>query len=343
MSAGASLFFPLLLTALGSGMREAMRNGGFGMFVVAFFGAVTTLAVSVMGGLVVRGRRIPPGVFVAIAVVPVLFAIMFAAYNYRRMIMAIATVDSTQRYAIMALGTSENANLDLLGSLASAFAMATAAIALFGSLATIDVQRLGARPSLGRLAPIVAGVLAALVAMGVAAFFSPRPGGLPMRFTHVVGIGLMTAAMTGAARASAVLRAWHDEKEARHALASFVAGALAVVAALVLFERAAAALADVVTLPALAGDPFRRGLDPSQRAVILAELSRAHVAFVAGAAAQAVLFTVAGGVAVVGGATAKRHPLTPSVVVALVMLVIAALAVIGRSAMTYDLSAFLAA
>lgn len=319
-----AVFIPWLLL-LGKGPAEGwrtFREGGGGMWLIALLDFALPVALGIAGAVVVRGKRVPSGLFFGVAVMPFFAAIFFGWLAVRLVDGALSggAVDPSQALRINAAGISEALSLDLFGGFVTCGAALIGAVALTGAVASIDVttatRNEAQRPSsVFGAATLVAGA-AWLVAILIVTALRLRTFG-PISIWVVFVVGTVVPLAVFAARAAPVLRGWHDPIEARRAAGGLFVAGLAAMLAVVVFERAILARTASDVFGAVSG----ANIDPSQRAAILMELVEARKWTAIAYAIHGVLGGATFALAVAGsiGRDASgrvRHPISPSLVMA---------------------------
>ncbi len=306
----------VLLGVVERGRAGAWRlfvDGGTSMWPLVLLGVVVPIAVAGLGVFVMRGKRVPPGLLFVAASLPFGVALLGAWQGHRRVIGAVGgeAVDPEQKARLLAEGIAETMSNDVLGGLVACGASLVAAVACAATVASIDI-RIAERQSV-RAGGLLAGAVAAgawLVATLALSALRLRAAG-PLVLLPVLVVAALVPFATLAARATPILRAWHDRAEARHAASSLLVAMAASLLALFALERAIDAAATSRALSAIAGE----SLDDSQRARILAESLVAVKLAPASYAVHAVL-----GVATFGVLLARAgNPISPSSAAALLL------------------------
>lgn len=327
----ATALFPLVVTASDPRITTvALRSvNGVGMRALGLLGVLIAVAVTALGVLAVRGKRVPAGALLAIPALPVLVGAAFVFRDYGQMKRALAlsgrTLDGVFGWEdssrLLALGLTEIACLDLFASLSAAFASAAAGAGLLGGAVTVDRRR--APPASSWLVPTVLGALAALSIVAPRVVLGDGIGRLAIRLPALGVVVTGTVLVALAARNAVVARAWHDEREAKQLLASILTGTLAIACSALLFERASRAALDVDILPLTA----MRSMDPMQRFAILRDVASSYRVHAISACVEGALLVSAAIVAMLGGVGRGRHPVTRSLVPGLAALALAAVVV----------------
>lgn len=308
------------LLLLGNGPADAwraFREGGLGMWPIALFDFVLPVALGISGALAVRGKRVPPGLFFGIAVLPLFVALLFGWLAARLVEGALAggAVDPSQAMRIHAAGMSEALSLDRFGGFVTCGAALIGAVALTGAVASIDVTTAtrndAARPSsVFGAATLVAGAAWVVGTMILTALRLRSVG--PLSIWVVLVVATVVPLAVFAARAAPVLRGWHDPIEARRAASGLLVAGFAAMLAVLVFERAVLARTASDVFGAVSGE----SVDPSQRARILMELVEARKWTNIAYGFHAVLGGATFALALAGSIGSGRHPASPSMVIA---------------------------
>jgi hypothetical protein len=315
-------FFPWLLL-LGKGPGDAwrtFREGGLGMWFLALLDFALPVALGIAGAVVVRGKRVPSGLFFGVAVIPFFVSILFGWLALRLVDGALVNgaVDPLLALRIDAAGMSEALALDRFGGFITCGAALIGAVALAGAVASIDVaaaarsdgQQRPASSSVFGAATLVSGA-AWLVAILVLTALRIRTVG-PICIWMFFVVATLVPLAVFAARAAPVLRTWHDPIEARRAAGGLLVAGLAAMLAVMVFERAILARTGSDVFGAVSGEH----IDPSQRARILMELVEARKWTAIAYGIHAVLGGATFALAVAASIGPGRLPISPSTVMA---------------------------
>jgi hypothetical protein len=301
------------------------KNGGIGMWLLALLDVGLPVALGIAGAVVVRGKRVPSGLFFGVAVIPLFVSILFgylALRSFEHALGAGISLDPTLILRIDAAALGEAMSLDQFGGFITCGCALIGSVALASAVASIDVTTAtrsdGQRPtSVFGAATLVSGA-AWFVATIVITALRLRTVGL-ISICVVLTVGLLVPFAVFAARAASVLRGWHDAIEARRASAALVVSGMTALLAVLVLERAIAARVGSDVFNAVSGE----SIDASQRARILMELvdTRRWASIAYGI--HAVLGTATFGLAVAGAVgpargpgAAFRHPVSPSTIMA---------------------------
>jgi hypothetical protein len=278
---GIALVAPLPLLATGDSrfranvLWERFKEGGWGMWGITFSHLLVAAALAVLGGLLIRGKRVPGAILFGLALSPFLIGAFGAAMGQRRVADALAgdVVDPAQKARILAAGASELSNVWLYGGVASGFLLYVAAAAATMGLAAIDTAPLGERPKSSAWAlALPAAVAAAIVAFVARAALHVPWGGLDMLVVLALFSAGLFAALGG--RPLPALVKGRDEDEAGPAFRVLLAAAFATAACVALLDRAALAATMRPVLGALEGESLSAA---DRESILVAELMPAYV------------------------------------------------------------------
>lgn len=341
----------LLFGGGASGAWMTFRNGGIGMWFLALLDFMLPIALGIAGAVVVRGKRVPSGLFFGVAVIPLVVSLFFGYLALKVVDGALSggAIDPSQAMRINAAGLSEALSLDIFGGFVTCGSAIIGAVALAGAVGSIDVgaaTRADAeRPSAALGAASLVAAAAWFVATIVLTAVRIKVAGA-IALCVVLVVGVLVPFVVLAARSAPVLRRWHDAVEARRAAGALLVGGLAGLLAVLVLERAIAARVASQVFDAISsGD----GVSAGQRARILMDLVDARrwasIAYGIHAVLGATTFglALAGAVGPARGGGAFRHPVSPSTVMAasvgiFVMAAVFALGV-GRARSTERIAA----
>lgn len=265
------LLLPLPFFATRRGL-ELFREGGLGMFALVAASLFVAGACGLVGAFAVRGHPRATAILAALPVVPAVLGALFAMLAWRRVASAVANVEPTHLPRILAAGLGETDALPVYGFFVSAIACGAAATALLGGAASVDRNQHHAPAGAAWAGPLVLGFIAFLVAVVVR--FAFRTGGASLLLS-LPSLTIITVLACLAALNAPLVRHWREPREADTWVASMLAAALLAGAGFALLDLAAAFLAESTGLSAISGE----GLDPSQRAAILAAMAEEHHAY----------------------------------------------------------------
>jgi hypothetical protein len=296
---------------------STFRDGGGGMWVLALLDFALPVALGIAGAVVVRGKRVPSGLFFGVAAIPFFASVLFAYLSHLKVEGALAAgaIEASQVVRIQGAGLAEALSLDQFGGFVTCGSALVGALALSGAVASIDVAAAtrsgGERPSsvLGAAA-LVAGTAWFGATLVLTALRIKNVGAICIWV--VFSVALLVPFAVFAARAAPVLRGWHDPIEARKASGGLLVAGLAAMFAVLVLERAMLARTASIVFGAVSSE----SVDPSQRARILMELVDARkwtsIAYVI----HGILGTATFGLAVAASVGVGRRPISPSVVMA---------------------------
>lgn len=329
--AACGLLFPLLLLGRSpSYIWMSVREGGASMYVLLLLMPVVSVIVSVLSGLGIRGRRIPPAAIVGAALVPSLVAFLGTLSSQSRTAAVLSgeSVDPGVRMRIAFEGTQEALASLQLGGAICAFALGAAAVGCAGIAASVDRARVGAPASpvwLVSLAAPIVGFVASVVVMIMTRSLGASPLAFGLSLLSLLIVAVIAPLST---RAAPALRDWHDAAEQKRMLGAVIAAAVAASLALWLLDRTAIVAIDRFVLGVCSGE----SVDPSQRARILMEGRHETRAFVMLSVIHVATVLLAFAPAVALGMSRGRSPLGAAGVISLALGVIGALGFFGVQA-----------
>lgn len=277
----------VLAVATSSSTRftHLLREGGGVLLLVAFLHTILSVAMTVMGAFVVRGRAIPGAFLFGGALLPAMVGAGGALYQQNRMVQAIANVSPAYSVRIGAQGFSEIDSLIAFASLASGALALLAAVVLVGGVLSVDARKLedDARRAAGASAPAsnaswlvgtASAAILAVLALGshlivgwswqgslspklaifvfVAAAAAAGPVLRVVRAASASAASGATGVAASGASSPSPLAALAKAEDVRRVAGGVILGALSVLAAIYLFDRAAAAFVSRGLLAAFA-------------------------------------------------------------------------------------------
>lgn len=264
---GPAVGFILLF---GGSAWNHFRDGGWMMFAVCASLLVALVAVGVLGGFAVRGRRIVGGVAFGFALTPAMLGALGAIIPLRMVdeVLQSELVEPSQGARILAEGISETENLLVLGYLAAGCAVTCVLVA--ATLAVLGIATPAEAPA-GRRSALRA-------AIGTGAFFFAASLAARVLLHELSAFGLVpllllaaaTLAAATCARATNRLAGTPYEDDMSFAWRSLALAAAAAGAAALFADLAASHAARIQALGAISGE----AISPSQRATLLRSFMR---------------------------------------------------------------------
>jgi hypothetical protein len=244
--------------------------------VAVFF--LTLVALGVLGGFFLAGRKVPGSVLYGTALAPFFVGVAGAAMNHRYVLSALAgeAIDPGQKARILAEGASEAESTIVLGATMTAVAMLLVGLASLFRLLSLDAATID--PARTRRAGVPMGVTAGVLGFAFVAAFATRV------LLHEFGFPLSLLVFAGSVGVG-VLAAWRAplaglvDREDADIVRTLGVLAVATTSSVIFASLVTYALAKSTGLGAISGE----SVDASQKARILADaLEGMHAARVLG-------------------------------------------------------------
>lgn len=235
LGSGDARFAPL-------GLWGHFKDGGIFMWFITFAQMLFAVVLTILGALMVRGKRIPAALLFILSLGPFAIGLAGALVAHRVVLGAIEgdTIDASQKARIFAAGLSEVANLGVYGGVASAFLMFMTASIGAMSVASVDPLPLGPPP---RSYVWIASTVLALAAAAGGVFLRIKLGVPILVLDLLIVAGLLAAGLFAAApgRRLPALIAGRNDAESGPAFRFAWLTAFALAAASLFAHRAALA------------------------------------------------------------------------------------------------------